>query len=224
MVHRAPNTLTLIDKKAHGRKRRTISQGFGDAAMRRFEPIIMTHVRKFCDQITATTSFEAAEKGVRQWSTSQNLGRWCKLLPSTSLVFTHSWQKAIANYLTFDIMSDVIFGEAFNLLEKAENRFVVDCIEKSNVRTGVLLQSAKIGTRKMDYILFPEAIRGRNLFIGFVNKLLHRRMKSEPLKRNDVFSFLLDAVDPETQQKLGIAEIGAESTTMIVAGQLRSFS
>jgi len=40
----------------------------------------------------------------------------------------------------------------------------------------------------------------------------------ETLKRRDVFSFLLDAKDRETQQGLGMVEIGAPNTTMIVAG------
>ena len=116
-------------------------------------------------------------------------------------------------------MSDVIFGETFQLLEKPDNRFIVDCIEKSNVRTSVLVQAAMVGIRKMDYSLFPEAIRARNIFISFVSKLLDHRLKAKPLKRPDVFSGLLDAVDPETQQKLSLAEIGAESTTLIVAGK-----
>jgi cytochrome P450 len=115
-------------------------------------------------------------------------------------------------------MSDVIFGESYSLLEKPENRFVVTAIEDSNVRTSVLVQAAEVGIRRLDRYLFPQSIIGRNTFISFVNKLLKERMSAKPIKRKDVFSFLLDAKDPETQQGLGMAEIGAESTTMIVAG------
>ena len=124
----------------------------------------------------------------------------------------------LANYLTFDIMSDVVFGEAFDLLEKPENRFVPECIEGSNVRTSVLVQAAELSTRRLDRYLFPQAILARNRFIGFVSRLLKARMSAAPLKRRDVFSFLLSAKDPETQQSLSMAEIGAESTTLIVAG------
>jgi hypothetical protein len=123
-----------------------------------------------------------------------------------------------ANYLTFDIMSDVIFGEAYNLIDDPAHRNIVDAIERSNVRTSVLIQAAELTTHRIDRYLFPDAIKGRNLFIGFVNKLLKSRMNTKPLKRKDVFSFLLGAKDPQTQEGLGMAEIGAESTTMIVAG------
>ncbi|KAH8667330.1 cytochrome P450, partial [Tricladium varicosporioides] len=195
MVHRAPNTLTLIDKKKHGRKRRIISQGFSDSALRGFENTIMTHVRKLCTQVSPDDS-PADNKG---WGAAQNMARW-------------------ANYLTFDIMSDVIFGESYEMLEKPHNRSVVKAIEDSNVRTSVLIQAEEIGTRRFDRWLFPESIVARNQFIGFVTKLLNARMSAKPIKRADVFSFLLSAKDPETQEGLRIEEIGAESTTMIVAG------
>ncbi|MCJ1389640.1 hypothetical protein MMC18_002497 [Xylographa bjoerkii] len=203
MVHRAPNTLTLVDKKAHGRQRRIISQGFSDASLRGFEPTIMTHVDKLCNILASQARPSAwsanTSSGKPGWTIGQNMARW-------------------ANYLTFDIMSDVVFGEAFELLEKPENRFVPECIEGSNVRTSVLVQAAELSTRRLDRYLFPQAILARNRFISFVSRLLKARMSAEPLKRRDVFSFLLGAKDPETQQSLSMAEIGAESTTLIVAG------
>ncbi|RAK71487.1 cytochrome P450 [Aspergillus fijiensis CBS 313.89] len=196
MVHRAPNTLTLIDKKQHGRKRRIIGQGFGDQALRGYEETIMQLVRAFCDSLAK----DIPEEGpVGEWSAPQNMAKW-------------------SNYLTFDIMSSVIFGVNFDLIGSPKNREIVRCIEDSNVRTGVLLQAGELATRRLDRKLFPQAIIGRNFFIKFVNQLLKKRMSAKPLKRKDVFSFLLDAVDPETQQGFTPAEIGAESTTMIVAG------
>ncbi|PGH20061.1 hypothetical protein AJ80_03711 [Polytolypa hystricis UAMH7299] len=199
MVHRAPNTLTLIDKKAHGRKRRILSQGLSEAALRSYQPTILTHIRKLCAQLEGESEMLKSDYESSKWSIAQNMGRW-------------------ANYLTFDIMSDVIFGEGFGLLENPHNREVVQCIEDSNVRTGVLVQAPEVATCRIDRRLFPNAILGRNKFIRFVNGLLKRRMQVQPLKRHDVFSGLLDAKDPETGDGLAPAEIGAESTTMIIAG------
>ena len=70
MVHRAPNTLTLIDKKQHGRKRRTIAQGFGDNALRGFEDTMMGLVRTFSDSLVQDTS-------AGEWSSPQNMAKWC---------------------------------------------------------------------------------------------------------------------------------------------------
>ena len=115
-------------------------------------------------------------------------------------------------------MSEVIFSESYDLLEKPDYRYVVEAIERSNVRTSVLIQAGELAFRRLDKKLFRDAIRGRNLFIRFVNELLQKRMSAKPLQRHDVFSFLLSAKDPETQEGLRVNEIGAESTTMVVAG------
>ncbi|EED20867.1 cytochrome P450, putative [Talaromyces stipitatus ATCC 10500] len=191
MVHRAPNTLTLINKKAHGRKRRIISQGLSDAALRRYQPAILKHVNELCSVLVGSD--------VKQWSIAHNMAHFC-------------------NYLTFDIMSDVLFGEEYNTVTKDEHRFVVKAIEESNVRTSVLSQAPILTFRRLDRWLFAKSIQGRNKFIQFVNKLLQSRFKSAKSTRQDVFTFLMDAKDPETQQSLTLAEIGAETTTLVVAG------
>ena len=51
------------------------------------------------------------EKGTErgQWGPAQNMADWC-------------------NYLTFDIMGDLCFGKAFNMLEKPDNHFAADMI------------------------------------------------------------------------------------------------
>jgi cytochrome P450 len=223
MVHRAPNTLTLIDKKAHGRKRRIIAQGFSEAALRSYEPTILTHIRKFGAELESDSSSTENWKDVsesRKWSKPHNMARWCRYSATRVATGTLANPNLLtANYLTFDIMTDVIFGESYALLERIQYRHIVKCIEESNVRTGVLLQAGELVTGRLDRRLFPEAIKGRNTFISFVTGLLKRRMQAQPLKRKDVFSFLLGAKDPETQQEMKPAEIGAEATTMIVAGK-----
>ena len=51
MVHMAPNTLTLIDKVEHGRRRRVISQGFSSAKLRSYQPKILKRVQNMCTAI-----------------------------------------------------------------------------------------------------------------------------------------------------------------------------
>lgn len=119
-------------------------------------------------------------------------------------------------------MSDVLFGEEYHAVTKDEYRFVVKAIEDSNVRTSVLSQAPILTFRRWDRRLFTKSIQGRNKFIKFINNLLQSRFKSAKSARQDVFSFLMDAKDPETQQSLTLAEIGAETTTLVVAGRIPS--
>ena len=51
MVHRAPNTLTVIDKKKHGKKRRVISQAFSDSTLKSYEGVILQQVQNLCNAL-----------------------------------------------------------------------------------------------------------------------------------------------------------------------------
>src|SRR5262245_28963926 len=50
-VHPAPNTHNTRDKDVHARKRRVLSHGFSDSAMKEMERYILGNVRAFCDQV-----------------------------------------------------------------------------------------------------------------------------------------------------------------------------
>lgn len=124
-----------------------------------------------------------------------------------------------ATYLTFDIISDIVFGSTYEMVEKPDYRFVAQCIEDSNIRTSTLFQARELMTGRIDRYLFPQSIRSRNRFIPFVSSLVKTRMQIGLAKQNDVFSMLLDAKDPESNRGLGMAEIGGESTTLLMAGK-----
>lgn len=74
------------------------------------ERYILGNVRTFCEEL-GTKPGLAVEKaaGQSQWSVAQNMADWC-------------------NYLTFDVMGDLCFGKAFEMLENPKNRHVIDLI------------------------------------------------------------------------------------------------
>ncbi|XP_044721304.1 cytochrome p450 domain-containing protein [Hirsutella rhossiliensis] len=165
--HGAANTLTMINTQEHARRRRIVSQGLSDAALRSHEPTLMAHIKK-CFAL-------GREHG---WTPPCNMSNWF-------------------NWLTFDIMGDVVFGIRYDLLGSPTNRRIPNAIEQSNVRVSVLLQSPflrQIG--RVDRWLFPKAIEARNQFLYFVGGLVKRVMKAE----------------------FDVKEILAESTTLSVAG------
>jgi len=85
------NTHSSIDKSSHARKRRVLSHAFSDNAIKSMEKYILGNVRTFCSQLAPKT---LSEKG---WGLPQNMADWC-------------------NYLTFDVMGDLCFGKAFEML------------------------------------------------------------------------------------------------------------
>ncbi|EKG10371.1 hypothetical protein MPH_12470 [Macrophomina phaseolina MS6] len=191
LIHKAPNTLTLKDKKEHGRRRRILAQGLSDASLRRFEPKLVELIKELCNQIGPT-------KDDGQWSSTRNMADWC-------------------NYLTFDIMASLIFGLNYHALTDTAFRHVVNDIHESNIRVSVLMQALELRFARLDRRLFPKSILARNSFLKFVGKLLRDR-KQKPTDTDDLFSLLANMKDPETQSTLSPDQIAAESTTLVVAG------
>ena len=105
------NTHSSIDKASHARKRRVLSHAFSDGAVRTMERYILGNVRTFTKALGQKSSVHSNEKsgGNGEWSVAQNMADWC-------------------NYLTFDIMGDLCFGKAFEMLEHSKNHHVIDLL------------------------------------------------------------------------------------------------
>ncbi|KAF2800348.1 cytochrome P450 [Melanomma pulvis-pyrius CBS 109.77] len=209
MVHQATNTLTVRDRKDHGRRRRVIQQGLSDATLRAFEPYMYEIINRFCDRLIQTSEEEAKlEKNgestetafkTSTWKTERNMSEWC-------------------NYLAFDLMATFIFSGKYNMLEREQYRYVMQCIEQSNIRVASILQAPILKAFRLDKLLFPRAIIARNMFLGFVGKLLRDTKKNDRTQRKDLFEMLSHAKDPESGKGFSREEIVAESVTLVVAG------
>lgn len=95
MVHRATNTLTEVDKKKHGKKRRLISQAFSDSALKSYENVVLTHVKQLCSELISTEG-KAVTDGA--WAPAKNMARWCKKI-STRICSTHKIDSYIRRLL-----------------------------------------------------------------------------------------------------------------------------
>lgn len=125
-------------------------------------------------------------------------------------------------------MADVVFGAKYDLLSNERFRYVVESIDKSNVRMSALIQFPKFAALKIDKYIFRDAIAARNRFIKFVLRVVKDRLEKgknmsidihSPTSGDaDVFANLAAAKDPETGEGFQVNEIAAESSTLIVAG------
>lgn len=70
MVHGAPNTFTLINKKEHARRRRLLAPGLSDTALKSYESAILARIGLFCDSLLGVN-------GDTKSSRSQNVSEWC---------------------------------------------------------------------------------------------------------------------------------------------------
>lgn len=115
-------------------------------------------------------------------------------------------------------MSDVVFGMKYDLLGTPKYRFLPDAIAGSNIRTTVLLFLPGLVFGRLDKKLFPACIKARNAFLYFIGKLLHERLKITSPQRKDVFSLLVNVNKKAGKEAMGQDQLGADSTTLVIAG------
>lgn len=208
LVHRAPNILTLRDKKQHGIRRRVISQALSDSSIASFVGAIMEQIDKFVSIFANLPSSSTDAEKAGGWSVPINVAKWC-------------------DYLTFDIMTKVVFDAQYDVLGKSDHRPVLDAILDSNVRMGTLYQYPALEKWKsLNRRFFPAAIAARSIFVRFVTRMvtdrieLGKKQRDSPAieRKDDVFGRLSKTKDPDTGATLTLNELGAESTTLIVAG------
>lgn len=159
------------------------------------------HVAKPDAYASRSPDASADQLDVPLWTGSRNMSDWL-------------------GWLTFDIMSGVVFGKRYDLLGSTTHRVIPKAIEESNVRVSTLLQSPglrQIG--RIDRWLFPKSIEARGTYLSFVGELMRQLMSPDSVaKTGTVMTALKSAVDPETGEKLSAKELMAESTTLVVAG------
>ncbi|KAH0558333.1 hypothetical protein GP486_005004 [Trichoglossum hirsutum] len=197
------NTHNSIDKISHGRKRRVLSHAFSDSAMRAMEEHVLNHIQIFCDKLGGSTKHSAAATNGHaepEWSAAKNMADWC-------------------NYLTFDVMGDLAFGKAFDMLEKPDNRFALSLVGNAAQRHLICGTQPLLHTLHLDKFLFHKIAAGRERYMAYSKAQAAERMKlGVDADRRDFFYYLLKAKDQETGKGFGMAELWGESNLLIIAG------
>ncbi|KAG6986541.1 hypothetical protein G7Y79_00078g099950 [Physcia stellaris] len=122
------------------------------------------------------------------------------------------------DYLTFDVMGEFGFGNAFNMLEKEENRFIIDAIAASNMRTSVYAQIPELAKFKLEKVFYPQGAKMRQRFLDLTRGLAESRANLPKDHKGDLFSLVVEAKDPETGKGFSLPELWSESKFLIVAG------
>jgi cytochrome P450 len=196
---------TMINRKEHARRRRIIGPIVSEGAVRRFEPTMLLHIKK-CFSFLSNT--EGASLHINDfirgssegWSSARNMSDWF-------------------DYLSFDIMSDLIFGVKYNLLENPTKRYFFKAIDESNQRVSVFLYYPLIRSMTWLYlIIYPRAIEARDRLLSFIGQLVDDGMKSScDSTGSNLFSMLSSAKDHTTGEGFSMKEIIAESTNLCIA-------
>ncbi|KAK6352846.1 hypothetical protein TWF696_004847 [Orbilia brochopaga] len=210
-----PSLFSSIDKIFHGRRRRIIGQGFSEAAMKSYEPIVQERIDRFSDVLIRDADNEG-------WGRGYDMSRLCA-------------------GLTFDVMAALIFGRPFRILEDPKGlSYVIDAIISAGRSVGIFHHLPIFGNNEFFFrvrglfrLLFlnMQDIRNIKHFLTLSNAMTEERSKTEAARAagedivkaqgtpaKDIFSYILDAKDPETGMHLSYTELWSEARVMIIAG------
>ncbi|RDW81621.1 uncharacterized protein DSM5745_05178 [Aspergillus mulundensis] len=133
-------------KKEHSKRRKTVASSFSLANVKAFEPNVLVYVQRFLDAFLPQTGTNSS------WGPAINVADWC-------------------SYLTFDVMTDFVFGLKYDLLRCQTWQHVVHDIEATNVWLYVLMHSKFLHLGRFDRWLFPAAVRGSRGFLRFIDQV-----------------------------------------------------
>ncbi|RDL38715.1 putative cytochrome P450 67 [Venustampulla echinocandica] len=194
------NTHSSIDKSNHARKRRVLSHAFSDGAIKSMEKYILANVRTFCSRLGPPPTFSEKQVGEKGWGVAQNMALWC-------------------NYLAFDVMGDLCFGKAFEMLESEKNHRVIDLMENAAHMHLILGTNPMIKTLGLNKVLFSKIYNMRMEYMAYSKGQAAERTKiGLDSDRKDFFFHLLNARDPETGNGFTGPELWGESNLLIIAG------
>ena len=195
-VFKGDSSNTIIDPVKHGRKKRVVTQALSERSIAAMEEHVLNNVRRFWRLMGSGDDGETQQG----WSSPKDMTRW-------------------AGYLTFDIMGDICFSHSFEMLEKDDNRYILDVLPRGVQGLNIVgvLPCAELISRapadesvqvahmqgllrlRLEKVLFRSLDREMQRYQAFSKKQHDTRIgKGKDISVRDVFSFLIEARDPET--------------------------
>ncbi|TVY93749.1 Cytochrome P450 monooxygenase [Lachnellula willkommii] len=175
-----------------------MSQAFSEAALKSLEEHIYSHVKVFIGCLAESDSSHINPEKKSPWTSPKNIANWC-------------------NYLSFDFMAELVFGRSFQMLEKFDNRYIIDLIQYAAFRVGVCLQMPQLALWRVDKVAAPAVRRLRDKYVALSKSMALDRVNMDGARR-DLFSHILAARDPETGNGFSLDELWGESTLLTIAG------
>lgn len=185
------NILTVRSDVEHGRMRRVLSPGFSEKAVRQQEPLIQGYVNLLMESL-----HEAAAEG------PLNIVHWYE-------------------FVTFDIIGDLTFGESLQVIEKRHNYWItfINTISKDARSAPAAFQGfPHLYPITLPLVLRSEGFKSRAQSIEKTNAMATRRMAVRN-DRKDFMSYALHALekgDPATM--MSKEEIMATFEILMIAG------
>ena len=156
--------------------------------------MILKEIDIFVGQFTKSQRYQ------EEWSAPTNMTECCR-------------------HISFDIMGDFGFGQSFELQERADNRFLMDAVVATSKKAAVYVHYPALAKLQLEKLFARRTVRMREKYLKLMSYLVKSRLEADKDLHNDLFSFLVDAKDPETGKGFTESELWAESRFLLIAGE-----
>ncbi|KAF3000084.1 hypothetical protein E8E13_002367 [Curvularia kusanoi] len=198
-----PSVFNAANNELHASRRKVISQGFSEQAMRSSEPKILKHVANYCNALFGPATLE-------EWSEPRETTQW-------------------SAFFAIDLIADLTVGQSTVMLTSPENRKYNPARKANFARMGLAMQwpeafcSGIINPLKVGELLLPEIARlgkqWHELLSSWIATRLKELKRSENLdNENDMIVAIARYRDPKTGIGLSDGDLTAEMTTLLIAG------
>jgi hypothetical protein len=170
-----------------------ISKALSEQKMRGFEPILLTHI-----------------------------GVFLKLLLRASRAGEPSNMSDRCKRLGLEVIGKFGFGYDLKVQTEETNAFIVKGLEGGSYRNNVYIQAPGVQWMGVEF-LFPALYRLRIKYFFLLKRLVKERLAEGKDAREDLFSYVVDAKDPDTGTKIRMSELWSEATFFFPAGTSLSY-
>ncbi|KAI9658000.1 MAG: hypothetical protein M1821_002660 [Bathelium mastoideum] len=207
-VFKGDSSLTTVDHDTHARKKRVVSSALSDSSVRSMEELVLRNIRKFTERLgeasqLLSTSAEPEDPENAEWSSPKDMTAW-------------------ADYLSFDIMGDICFSGSFEMLDKEDNRYILEALSEGVNGLNMTGWMPWLLRLKIGNLLFPKLNKDMKRYEAFARKQSMRRLKMgvHTIAR-DVYSYLLQAneASKESQPLFTPEDLVGESSLLITSGE-----
>jgi cytochrome P450 len=201
LSHTASNTFILWDRKEHAPKRRVMSSLCSDAAVRRYEPIMIANIKKFATLLSHENDGEYEkenDKSPRTFTKPKDMARWI-------------------NYCNLDTLTEMFFGVNYSFIETPSIRYYCDAVSECKKRISVLVHLPILYfLSSVDRFLFPSGREARSHFITFIIRLMKdcANLKS----KTSICTVLSEAKHWDGQELFTPKQVMSEIINLSIAG------
>ena len=194
-----PNLAVAPTEEIHQRQRRVIGRAFSDAALKDQEILLQSYVRLLLEKLdekVLTTSNSAAILNIVEWY----------------------------HYVTFDFMTEFIFGESFGCLQDSEYHpwvgVIVDTIKAWPIISATKYLSIFAPVAQLvAFLFYRDVLRRREESFKLGLAKLRKRLSQGEHNRNDFISYIHSGVaQKSSQMSLIPAELDSNASFLVLAG------